>query len=270
MEERLQKLISAAGIASRREAENIILAGRIQINGRTAELGDRADPEKDTVLLDGSPLVGEDRRVYILLNKPRGCVSTLKDEKNRQTVADMVKGCGARVYPVGRLDANSEGLLILTNDGELTNALTHPSHGVEKSYTVRVEGKEIPAAVEALRGKLELEDGCVQARRVALLSQEKDRAILEVVVTEGRKHLVRNMCAAVGLSVKRLIRISEGNLSIDGLKTGHWRYLTEKEVAGLYRAAGLKKPQDLNLFKPLKNGGDKGKINRYGASHRAK
>lgn len=262
MEERLQKLISAAGIASRREAEAMINAGRVSVNGKTAELGQRADMEKDEILVDGSPLNAPDRLVYILLNKPRGCVSTLKDEKDRQTVADMVRDCGARVYPVGRLDANSEGLLILTNDGSLTNALTHPSHSVEKVYTVRVAGENFDAAAEKLRGTLELEDGPAKAKRVSLISVEKDRAILEIVVTEGRKHLVRNLCAAVGLEVKRLIRVSEGGLTIDGVRTGHWRYLTEKEVLALYRAAGLPKPENTKRINLLKSETDGDKMNR--------
>ena len=239
MEERLQKILSASGAASRREAEKLILAGRVTVNGLTAELGSKADPEQDEILLDGRPLVRRDERVYIMLNKPRGFVSTLRDERDRKTVAELVSGCGTRVYPVGRLDVNSEGLLLMTNDGELTNALTHPSHGVEKRYTVRVSGPDLEEAARKLRGTLELEDGPAKAKSVQVLERTNDRAIIAVTVTEGRKHLVRNLCAAAGLRVHRLIRMEEGGLSLGELRTGTWRYLTEEEIALLRRSAGL-------------------------------
>lgn len=242
MEERLQKLLSAGGIASRREAETMIQAGRVKVNGLPAQLGDKADPERDEILLDGKPLAREEKRVYLLLNKPRGFVSTLKDERGRKTVAELVSGCGVRVYPVGRLDVNSEGLLLMTNDGALTHALTHPSHGVEKRYTVRVSGPDLEEAVRLLRGTLELEDGPAKARSVEVWERENDRAILAVTVTEGRKHLVRNLCAAAGLKVHRLVRMAEGSLSLGEVRTGCWRYLTDAEVEGLYRAAGLPVP----------------------------
>lgn len=238
MEERLQKILSARGVASRREAETMIREGRVTVNGVAALLGSKADEEKDTILVDGSPLAKNDQRVYIMLNKPRGCLCTRRDEKGRRTVLDYVGTCKARVWPVGRLDMNSEGLLLLTDDGELTNALTHPSREVEKVYTVRVEGTDIPGAVKVLSGPLELEDGPAKAKRVRLLKDDGARAILEITVTEGRKHLVRNLCAAAGLEVKRLIRLSEGGLSLGDLRTGCWRELTEKEVRQLRRAAG--------------------------------
>ncbi len=238
MEERLQKILSAGGVASRREAEAMILAGRVTVNGAVALLGSKADEEKDTILVDGSPLADHAQRVYIMLNKPRGCLCTRRDEKGRRTVLDYLSGCKARVWPVGRLDMNSEGLLLLTDDGELTNALTHPSREVEKVYTVRVEGADLPGALKVLSGPVELEDGPARARRVRLLRDDGARAILEITVTEGRKHLVRNLCAAAGLDVKRLIRVSEGGLGLGDLRTGCWRELTEKEVRQLRRAAG--------------------------------
>lgn len=240
MEERLQKLLSNHGAASRREAEAMITAGRVAVNGVTAHLGMKADPDRDEITIDGSPLAQPGLRVYIMLNKPRGCVSTLKDEKGRKTVAEQVAGCGARVYPVGRLDANSEGLLLMTNDGALTNALTHPAHGVEKVYTVRVEGPDLAASLKKLGGELQLEDGPAKAKSAALLRDDGERAIISVTVTEGRKHLVRNLCAAAGLEVKRLIRVAEGGLQLGDLRTGSWRALTEEEVRRLYKAAGLK------------------------------
>ena len=243
MEERLQKILSVHGVASRREAEGLILDGRVTVNGEAAFLGMKADPDRDTILVDGDPLADTEERVYILLNKPRGCLCTRRDEKGRKTVLDYVSGCKARIWPVGRLDLNSEGLLLLTNDGEFTNALTHPSRLVEKVYTVRVEGTDIPGALNKLRETIELEDGPAKARRVRLVKDDGARAILEITVTEGRKHLVRNLCAAVGLSVKRLIRISEGGLPLGDLRTGCWRELTAAEVKKLMRAAGIRPQQ---------------------------
>ena len=240
MEERLQKILSRHGVASRREAEEMILSGRVTVNGAEARLGMKADEDLDEILVDGDPLAQTEQRVYIMLNKPRGCLCTRKDEKGRKTVLDYLSGCSARVWPVGRLDLNSEGLLLLTDDGELTNALTHPSHGVEKVYTVRVAGEDIPSAIKQLKGTLELEDGPARAKAVRLMKDDGERAILEITVTEGRKHLVRNMCAAAGLEVKRLIRISEGSLTLGDLRTGCWRYLEAGELRELKRAAGLK------------------------------
>ena len=242
MEERLQKILSAHGIASRREAEEMIRGGRVTVNGAPAFLGMKADETKDVILVDGDPLSGTEERVYIMLNKPRGCLCTRRDELGRKTVLDYVRGCPARIWPVGRLDRNSEGLLLLCNDGELTQALTHPSHGVEKVYTVRVEGEDIPGAVKKLRGVLPLEDGPAKAKRVRLLRDDGARALLEITVTEGRNHLVRNLCAAAGLEVKRLIRLSEGGLRLGELRTGCWRPLTEEELEQLFREAGLGRP----------------------------
>ena len=239
MEERLQKLLSQHGVASRREAEELILSGRVTVNGRPAALGMKADEARDEILVDGNPLTRREQRVYIMLNKPRGCLCTRKDEKGRKTVLDYLSGCRARVWPVGRLDLNSEGLLLLTDDGELTNALTHPSHGVEKVYSVRVAGLDIPGALKLLKGELTLEDGPAKAKRVRLVKDDGERAILEITVTEGRKHLVRNLCAAAGLEVKRLIRLSEGGLTLGDLRTGCWRNLEEEEVRLLRRSAGL-------------------------------
>ncbi len=235
MKERLQKIISERGLTSRRGAERLIADGRVSVNGVPAVLGTRADTEKDRITIDGIPLVSKSKRVYIMLNKPRGYICTLRDELGRKTVTELVRDCGERVYPVGRLDGNSEGLLLLTNDGGLTNALTHPSRGVQKVYSVRVEGEDIPGAVETLRGSVMLEDGPARAVSVRMVRDDGARAVIEMTVTEGRKHLVRNMCAAAGLEVKRLIRISEGGLGLDGLKTGEWRYLRDDELEKLRR-----------------------------------
>ena len=228
MEERLQKILSARGVASRRAAETILDAGRVTVNGQTAKVGDRADPERDKIRVDGRPLPPLDRRTYLVLNKPRGYVTTLSDEKGRRTVAQLVAGCGARVWPVGRLDLDSEGLLILTDDGELTQKLLHPSHEVEKEYHVWVEG-DVEKALPILRGPLSLDGVPLHPAQVKIL----DAGVLSVTIHEGRNRQVRRMCAAAGLEVKRLIRIREGSLHLGHLKAGTWRFLKKGEVSRL-------------------------------------
>ena len=226
MEERLQKILSAHGICSRRAAETWLAAGRVTVNGRPAAAGEKADPDKDDIRVDGKPLKGPDRRTYLLLNKPRGYVTTLSDEKGRRTVADLVKDCGARVWPVGRLDLDSEGLLILTDDGELTQRLLPPSHEVEKEYLVWVKGA-IPAALPVLRGPMELDGVPLSPARV----EPAGEGILSVTIHEGRNRQVRRMCAQAGLQVTRLRRVREGALTLGELKPGRWRRLSPSEVA---------------------------------------
>lgn len=228
MEERLQKILSARGVASRRAAETILDAGRVTVNGQTAKVGDRADPERDEIRVDGRPLPPLDRRTYLVLNKPRGYVTTLSDEKGRRTVAQLVAGCGARVWPVGRLDLDSEGLLILTDDGELTQKLLHPSHEVEKEYHVWVEG-DVEKALPILRGPLSLDGVPLHPAQVKIL----DAGVLSVTIHEGRNRQVRRMCAAAGLKVRRLRRVREGSLTLGNLKVGCWRPLTAEELSHL-------------------------------------
>lgn len=228
MEERLQKILSARGVASRRAAEIILDAGRVTVNGQTAKVGDRADPERDEIRVDGRPLPPLDRRTYLVLNKPRGYVTTLSDEKGRRTVAQLVAGCGARVWPVGRLDLDSEGLLILTDDGELTQKLLHPSHEVEKEYHVWVEG-DVEKALPILRGPLSLDGVPLHPAQVKIL----DAGVLSVTIHEGRNRQVRRMCAAAGLKVRRLRRVREGSLTLGNLKVGCWRPLTAEELSHL-------------------------------------
>ena len=227
MEERLQKLISASGLTSRRGAEDWITAGRVTVNGRVAALGDKADLSRDQVLVDGRPLPQEEnkQRTYLMLNKPRGYVSTLSDEKGRKTVAQLVSGCGCRVWPVGRLDMDSEGLLLLTDDGALTHALLHPSHEVEKEYRVWVEG-DVDAALPVLRGPMELDGYALRPARVTPAGE----GVLSVVIHEGRNRQVRRMCAAAGLRVRRLQRVREGELCLGALPVGAWRRLTGEEL----------------------------------------
>ena len=226
MEERLQKILSAHGLCSRREAEVWLAAGRVTVNGKPANLGDKADPERDDIRVDGKPLRGPKRRTYLMLNKPRGYVTTLSDEKGRRTVADLVAGCGARVWPVGRLDMDSEGLLILTDDGALTQQLLHPSHEVEKEYLVWVTG-DVEGALPVLSGPMKLDGVALSPARVARLGPD----LLTVTIHEGRNRQVRRMCAQAGLEVRRLRRIREGQLALGGLKPGRWRPLTEGELA---------------------------------------
>ncbi len=232
MTEKIQKILSARGVASRRAAEEMLLAGRITVNGGKASLGDRADPETDEICLDGKPLPQRQGNVYILLHKPRGFVTTLSDERGRPTVAQLVADCGCRVYPVGRLDYDSEGLLLLTNDGNFANRLMHPSHEVKKTYTVWVKGYH--AAAPALLARPIVLDGRpIRRPEVTLLWADGDKAKFSVTIHEGRNRQVRRMCQEAGLTVTRLCRISEGGLQLGDLPKGKWRHLTEKEIAGL-------------------------------------
>lgn len=232
MTERLQKILSARGIASRRKAEEWITAGRVSVNGKVAALGDSADVDTDQILVDGKPLPSQQDLVYILLNKPRGYVTTLSDEKGRRTVAELVADCGIRVYPVGRLDYDSEGLLILTNDGEFANEMMHPKHQVEKTYRVWVAGYR-PEATQLLKRPIVLDGYQIHPPKVKLLSASNDTACYEVTIHEGRNRQVRRMCDRAGMTVTRLQRIREGTLTLGNLPLGKWRYLTEEEKAKL-------------------------------------
>jgi 23S rRNA pseudouridine2605 synthase len=225
MKERLQKILSAQGICSRRAAEAYLLAGRIKVNGQVATLGDQADWELDEILVDDQPLTGKPDPIYIMLNKPRGYVTTLSDEAGRKTVADLVADCEARVYPVGRLDFDSEGLLLLTNDGEFANILMHPKHEVEKTYLAWVEGYS-EEKLQRLKHPIVLDGYRIRPPKV----QKIKPGLLEITIHEGRNRQVRRMCAAAGMRVKRLIRIREGTLSLGDLSAGQWRYLTPKEI----------------------------------------
>ena len=228
MEERLQKLLSAAGVCSRRRAEEYILAGRVTVNGCQARLGNKADPERDQVAVDGVPVAAPGGHVYIMLNKPRGYVTTLSDERGRKTVAQLVTDCPARVWPVGRLDMDSEGLLLLTDDGALTHRLTHPAHEVEKEYQVWVNG-DVERAAPMLAGPVWSEGEALIADRVERTGQNT----LTVVIHQGKNRQVRRMCAAAGLTVERLRRVREGAVHLGGLRPGQWRPLTAAELRAL-------------------------------------
>lgn len=233
MEERLQKLLSSAGICSRRTAERYIEAGRVTVNGVAARLGDKADPARDVIAVDGLPLSTEGEKIWLMLYKPVGYVTTLSDEKGRRTAASLVSDCGFRVWPVGRLDMDSEGLLLFTNDGEGTNRLLHPSRQVEKEYHVTVRGN-VAQALPILRGDIELDGRLLAPAGVEVLKQNSDGGELSVVIHEGRNRQVRRMCALAGLTVTRLKRVREGGLSLGPLKPGAWRRLTPEEVGRLF------------------------------------
>lgn len=232
MKERLQKILSARGIASRRKAEEMITQGLVTVNGQTAHLGDTADPDTDEILVSGKPLPQQERYIYILLNKPRGYVTTLSDEKGRPNAAQLVADCGTRVYPVGRLDMDSEGLLLFTNDGAFANALMHPKQEVKKTYETWVTGYH-PGAEVQLSRSITLDGYAIRPPKVKLLRAEGRKAKFLITIHEGRNRQVRRMCEAAGMHCTRLRRIQEGTLKLGDLPTGKWRYLTDEEVRNL-------------------------------------
>ena len=232
MTERLQKILSGRGVASRRKAEEMIQNGLVTVNGVPAKLGDSADPETDEILVDGKPLPGQEEFVYIMLHKPRGYVTTLSDEKGRPDAAQLVADCGIRVYPVGRLDMDSEGLLLFTNDGAFANALMHPKHEVKKTYEVWVTGYH-PGAEMRLSRPITLDGYTIRPPKVKLLRAEGKKAKFQVTIHEGRNRQVRRMCEAAGMLCTRLRRVKEGGLSLGDLPLGKWRHLTAEEIEAL-------------------------------------
>ena len=227
--ERLQKIISAYGAASRREAENLIRAGRVTLNGARATLGQSAKAGLDEICIDGKPLSPVCRQIYIMLNKPRGYVTTMRDERNRRTVLSLISDIDSRIYPVGRLDMDSEGLLLFTNDGSFANKVAHPSFMNLKTYEVMVRG-DAAGSAEALGKPVVIGTRHVQAESVKLLRHDAEGGVLTVTIREGLNRQIRRMCADCGLEVLSLKRISLGALELGTLKTGQWRYLTEEEV----------------------------------------
>jgi 23S rRNA pseudouridine2605 synthase len=235
--ERLQKVLARAGFASRRKCEELIAQDRVTVNGEVAVLGRRVDPNVDQIAVDGVPVVVDTTLVHWLLNKPPDYVTTASDPQGRPTVLDLVPD-EPRVFPVGRLDRDSEGLLLLTNDGEFAQLLTHPSHGVEKEYFVEVEGSPSAGAVRRLREGVDLDDGRTRPAKVRVVQQSAGgTSALEIVVKEGRKRMIRRMCSAVGHPVVRLVRTRIGSLRDQKLAPGTWRSLTMTEVRSLYAAA---------------------------------
>jgi 23S rRNA pseudouridine2605 synthase len=235
--ERLQKVLARAGFGSRRACEQLITAGRVEVNDAIAELGQRVDPEHDRVTVDGVAVSVLPGLVHYLLNKPRGVVTTADDPMGRPTVIEIVPD-DPRVFPVGRLDVDTEGLLVLTNDGELAQRLTHPSFGVDKEYLVEVEGRPGAGALRALRRGVDLDDGRSAPARVGVVAP----GVLRIVIHQGRKRQVRRMCETVGHPVRRLVRTRIGPVTDPGLVPGQWRRLTTSEVRALARAAGAPGP----------------------------
>lgn len=233
--ERLQKVLARAGIGSRRACEELIAAGRVTVGGEVARLGRRVDAEADAIHVDGIPVATRSDLVYYLLNKPPRVVTTASDPQGRPTVAGLVPA-EPRVFPVGRLDRDSEGLLVLTNDGELAHRMTHPRHGLDKEYLVEVEGVPTRAALRALREGVELDDGPTAPAAARLVQARGDHAAIEVVIHEGRNRQVRRMCEAVGHPVRRLVRTRIGPLADRTLEPGAWRRLRPDEVRALWAA----------------------------------
>lgn len=236
-EVRLQKLLSERGVASRRKAEELIEQGRVKVNGRVAKLGDKADDRRDVILVAGKRLGRAEAPVYILLHKPRGYITTMSDEKGRKCVEELVRDVGVRVYPIGRLDKDSEGMLLLTNDGDFANLIMHPSHHVAKTYRVTVREKVSEDALVALSVGVQLEDGKTAPAQVSVLEEEPGRTVLQITIYEGRNRQIRRMCEAVNLTVARLKRTAIGPLRLGMLGQGRWRELTAQEVGAIRSAA---------------------------------
>ncbi|ACA59707.1 pseudouridine synthase [Candidatus Desulforudis audaxviator] len=236
---RLQKYLAEAGIASRRASEELILAGRVRVNGEVVrELGTTVDSSRDRVEVDGQKIRPEPK-IYVLLYKPRGYVTTARDPQGRRKVTDLVAGAGGRVFPVGRLDYDSEGLLLLTNDGELAYRLTHPRFHVPKTYHVVLDRSPGPAALRAIARGVELDDGLTAPAGVRLVRRDGREALVEMTIHEGRKRQVRRMWAALGFEVQRLKRVRMAGLELGGLEPGRWRHLRTTEVRELRKLVRL-------------------------------
>ena len=242
---RLQKFLSEAGVASRRKSEELIELGKVKVNGRVASLGDKVNPVRDKVTVKGKPVIANTEKVYIMLHKPRGFITTMNDEKERKCVAQLVKDVPATVFPVGRLDKNSEGLLFMTNDGELANKLTHPSSHVNKTYRVTVGGKVSEEQITQLCSGVDIDsDGRLTLPcDVFVIDRKEDRTVLNFIIHEGRNRQIRKMCEAVGLEVLRLKRTEIAGIKLGMLSQGKWRNLNEKELKRLTNITASKREQ---------------------------
>ena len=240
-EVRLQKFLAESGVASRRKSEELIDQGKVKVNGRVAIIGDKIDPKKDTVTVSGKKIVKTKTFTYIVLHKPRGFITTMSDEKDRKCVAELIKDVDGRVYPVGRLDKDSEGMLLFTNDGAFANAMTHPTKHVPKTYRVTVRPSISEEQITALTQGVIIEDRKTAPAEVRVITKEEGRVVLEIILYEGRNRQIRKMCEEVGLEVARLKRTQIGSIKLGMLKQGAWRHLTEDEVRKLMIAAGLER-----------------------------
>lgn len=233
MKERIQKLISRSGYASRRAGENLLERGEVRVNGAVAALGDSADPDLDRIEVSGKLLRFEDEKTYIMLNKPKGYITSMNDEKGRPCVIELTKDVGKRVYPVGRLDMNSEGLLLMTDDGELANRLMHPSFEHTKTYRLTVSGKCSDESLKKMRSPLDIDGYVIKPATVTVVKEGRQYTELAVTIHEGRNRQIRKMCEMSGLKLTRLVRVEESGIKLGDLPSGKWRYLTEAELDGL-------------------------------------
>lgn len=238
---RLQKFLAECGVASRRKSEELIEQGVVRVNGQVASIGDKISPKKDTVTVRGKKIVKQKNHTYIMLNKPRGFITTMSDERDRKCVAELIKDVPGRVYPVGRLDKDSEGMLLCTNDGEFANAMTHPAKHVPKTYRVTVRPGITEEQVTALTTGVIIDDRKTAPAEVRIITREENRVVLEIILYEGRNRQIRKMCEEVGLEVARLKRTAVGSIKLGMLKQGDWRDLTEDEVRKLMIAAGMER-----------------------------
>lgn len=237
---RLQKYLSMCAVASRRKAEELIAQGKVKVNGKVAEIGDKVSPRHDTVTVSGRKIAANKKHCYIMLHKPRGFITTMDDEMGRKCVAELVSDVGARVYPVGRLDKDSEGLLLMTNDGEFANHMTHPSKHIPKTYRVTVRPDVTEEMLTAFATGMEIDGRITAPADAHIIEKQDNRVVLEIVLYEGRNRQIRKMCEALGLEVARLKRTSMGSLKLGMLHPGKWRELTEDEVHKLMVSSGMK------------------------------
>lgn len=237
---RLQKYLSMCAVASRRKAEELIAQGKVKVNGKVAQIGDKISPKHDTVTVSGRKIIGSRKHYYIMLHKPRGYITTMDDEMGRKCVAELVRDVGARVYPVGRLDKDSEGLLLMTNDGEFANHMTHPSKHIPKTYRVTVRPDVTEDMLTAFATGMEIDGRITAPADAHIIEKQDNRVVMEIVLYEGRNRQIRKMCESLGLEVARLKRTSMGSLKLGMLPPGKWRELKEDEVHKLMVSSGMK------------------------------